>query len=172
MDSMQPTTLELDRQFRTMIRKFIVERDKIVVKQTLTLPQLNVLSMLDREGPLKAGTLSDELHFSPGAMTALCDKLVKDGYVSRQRPHNDRRIMLLSITARGKQLLQEVVPMQKEHMRLLFQGFSDEDVRCLLQLSSRVFQNLHGYSEAMKRRIEETLEPPGITDGETAAQSS
>ncbi|WP_282935906.1 MarR family transcriptional regulator [Paenibacillus sp. RC67] len=152
MDAPSHTTIvQMDEQLRTMIRKFVAERDKVVVQDTVTLPQLHVLMKLKQQGPMKAGQLSDELQFSPGAMTAICDRLVKEKYVTRERPQKDRRIMLLNLTDKGTQLLKATASVQSEHLRWLFRGFSEEEMSMLHSFSERLFHNLDGYSEVLLR---------------------
>ncbi|WP_051621150.1 MarR family winged helix-turn-helix transcriptional regulator [Paenibacillus sp. UNC451MF] len=137
------TIVQLDDQFRSMIRKYVAERDKVIIGDTVTLQQLHVLTRLKQEGPMKAGRLSKGLQFSAGAMTAVCDKLVKGNYINRIRPQNDKRIMLLSITDKGERLLKEAASLQRAHLKLLFDGFSEKEMQMLYSFSHRLHHNLN-----------------------------
>jgi MarR family transcriptional regulator, organic hydroperoxide resistance regulator len=157
-DSSQLDDEAVDREFRRMIRRFVVERDKVIFLERLSLPQLEVLNKLQREGPLKAGQLSEDLHFSPGAMTALCDKLVAAGMVARHRPEQDRRTVLLEITEHGLHLLNILEPIRGISVDLLLKGFTAKEKQQLQQLSLRIHENLEGYSAAMINQLATVLE--------------
>jgi DNA-binding MarR family transcriptional regulator len=56
------------------------------------------LDILDQEGPMTAGRLAERARLSPGAMTALLDRLEKRGLARRTRDTQDRRRVLVEAT--------------------------------------------------------------------------
>jgi DNA-binding MarR family transcriptional regulator len=58
------------------------------------------LDILDQEGPMTAGRLAERARLSPGAMTALLDRLEKRGFARRIRDTKDRRRVLVEVTPR------------------------------------------------------------------------
>ena len=56
------------------------------------------LDLLDQEGPMTAGRLAERARLSPGAMTALLDRLEKRGFARRTRDTTDRRRVLVEVT--------------------------------------------------------------------------
>lgn len=118
---------ELDYYFRKMVRKFVVERDKIAIEGLVSLPQILILRMLDQKGPQKAGELAEELDFTTGAITALCDKLVRAGLVERARTEIDRRIVIVRITEAGTTFLKRNEGIKGKFPGVLFDGFTEEE---------------------------------------------
>lgn len=57
---------------------------------------LRALNLLEH-GPLAAGEMGAELGLTSGSMTALVDRLVKAGYVSRQAAEDDRRKVMVHL---------------------------------------------------------------------------
>src|SRR5215475_11349333 len=53
------------------------------------------LDLLDQEGPMTAGRLAERARLSPGAITALLDRLEERGLARRTRDTGDRRRVLL-----------------------------------------------------------------------------
>jgi DNA-binding MarR family transcriptional regulator len=155
MTAKLPLDIELDETFRKMIRKFVVERDKVLINDEISPPQLVVLSKLYMEGPQKAGALSEALDFSPGATTALCDKLVDGGYVFRTRPDSDRRVMMLQLTDRGIQFIERLHGSKSDSRGILFQTFSEDEKRLMLDFCKRVVGQLHGYSDVLMKEFNE-----------------
>lgn len=56
------------------------------------------LTMIEAHGPLTPGRLSQLTGLTPGAVTALVDRLQVRGYVTRQHSQDDRRRVLLAAT--------------------------------------------------------------------------
>jgi len=56
------------------------------------------LDILDQEGPMTAGRLAERARLSPGAMTALLDRLEERGLARRARDTEDRRRVLVEVT--------------------------------------------------------------------------
>lgn len=152
-DNRHSLDVELDETFRRMIRKFVVERDKVIIKGEISPPQLVVLGKLYKDGPQKAGVLSEELDFSPGATTALCDKLVDSGYVYRTRPESDRRIVLLHITEKGADFCNQLHSSSPDSRDFLFHDFTEEEKLTMLELCGRVLDKLPNYSDVLNQQF-------------------
>ena len=56
------------------------------------------LDILDQEGPMTAGRLAERARLSPGATTALLDRLEEKGLARRTRDAADRRRVLVEVT--------------------------------------------------------------------------
>ena len=67
-------------------------------------------------------------HRSKSTVSALADKLVKLGYVQKQRSSEDSRVVLLTLTERGL-LLQPVMQTISDRLAVhMTKGFSQEDI--------------------------------------------
>jgi MarR family transcriptional repressor of emrRAB len=69
---------------------------------------------------------------SPATMTRTTDALVSRGLISRVPSEQDRRRMILRITAEGEALVRRMLPGAFDHMRTLFAAFSREARAALL----------------------------------------
>src|SRR3954453_5669585 len=59
---------------------------------------LRVLDITDQRGQITAGELAREARLTPGAVTAVVDRLEKAGLMRRVRDESDRRRVLLELT--------------------------------------------------------------------------
>ncbi len=66
------------------------------------------LDVLEERGPLTASELAAACHLSPGAITALVDRLERAGFVRRVRDDEDRRRVLVELTAAARQAVWEL----------------------------------------------------------------
>lgn len=68
----------------------------------LTEAQLAVLEVLGDNERMKPSDLTPLLATSPAAVTMLLDRMEKNGLIQRERDGNDRRIVWVSISAKGR----------------------------------------------------------------------
>ena len=70
----------------------------------ITGPQLWVLKTVFKSGELPLGELSQKMYLHPSTITGVVDRLEKKGYVSRDRGREDRRIVMVQLTPKGRRL--------------------------------------------------------------------
>jgi DNA-binding MarR family transcriptional regulator len=71
----------------------------------ITGPQLWVLKTVFKNGSLPLGELSQKMYLHPSTITGVVDRLEKKGYVSRDRDRQDRRVVMVQLTPKGKRLV-------------------------------------------------------------------
>ncbi|NJN98357.1 MAG: MarR family transcriptional regulator [Anaerolineales bacterium] len=76
----------------------------------LTVSQFGVLESLYHLGPLSPGDLSTKLLKSGGNITLVIDNLEKQGLVQRERDTVDRRMIIVSLTPAGRDLIGKIFP--------------------------------------------------------------
>src|SRR5208283_5802705 len=79
-----------------------------LIRGGITTTQLLVLECLSACGPCKMNTLVGALKVKFSAVTTIMDRLVKTGFVIRQRGQEDRRTVFVALSAKGKKILLEV----------------------------------------------------------------
>ncbi len=83
-----------------------VKFDRLFREHGITSPQYNVLRILrgNKDGLPSLEIASQMISCVPD-ITRVLDRLEKPGYVARQRSTEDRRVVIVKITANGKKLL-------------------------------------------------------------------
>ena len=84
--------------------------------------------MLDRERRTTMGNLSRTLDIDNAAITRLVDKLEKKALVERSIDPDDRRQMLIAITAEGLDQAAVVKKIAKAANRKIKEGFTEEEI--------------------------------------------
>lgn len=83
-------------------------------------------------------------HISDGAASKLCDRLAKDGLVTRKRAENDRRRQVVVCTQEGADALGEAAASAREACGTFFACLSSEERRTLLDLLNKLKGNDQG----------------------------
>ncbi|MEV5942201.1 MarR family transcriptional regulator [Streptomyces sp. NPDC051994] len=90
----------------------------------LSMPERSALSRLDRTGPTTSSALAREAQITAQAMGATLSVLQERGLVERHRDPDDGRRVVLSVTAAGRQALQDK---RNERAELLSRALSSGD---------------------------------------------
>src|SRR6266513_1084874 len=95
----------------------------------LGLSDFGVLEALLHKGPLPVNTIGPMVDLTPGSSSIAVDRLVAKGLVSRVESTEDRRVRIVALTPRGKDL---IVPAFRKHagqMKRVFSELSPEEIR-------------------------------------------
>jgi MarR family transcriptional regulator, 2-MHQ and catechol-resistance regulon repressor len=103
----------------------------------LGLSDFGVLEALLHKGPLPVNTIGPIVDLTPGSISIAVDRLFEKGLVSRVESTQDRRVRIIALTPRGKDL---IVPAFRKHAGQMRRVFSE--------LSP---QELHGLEVALKK---------------------
>lgn len=87
----------------------------------LTFSQYGALDILYHLGPLPLGQIAEKILRSEGNMTTVVDNLERRGLVRRERNERDRRVITLSLTDTGRQIIEEVLP---QHIQAIIEEMS------------------------------------------------
>jgi DNA-binding MarR family transcriptional regulator len=96
-------------------------------------------------GELSASELAGCADVAPGTATQMLDALAAHGLIERTRSERDRRIVLVSLTARGSDLVTTRRARYKHHWDRALAGFSAEELRiaaAVLDCTHQVFDEL------------------------------
>src|SRR5580700_165097 len=97
----------------------------------LGLSDFGVLEILLRKGPLPVNTIGPIIDLTRGSISIAVDRLVAKGLVSRIESAEDRRVRIVALTPRGKDL---IVPAFRKHagqMKRAFSELSSDELRAL-----------------------------------------
>ncbi|GIO88151.1 MarR family transcriptional regulator [Paenibacillus faecis] len=134
--------LEVTTMFRTLIRGITQEWNKRGGEYNLSFPQFKMLHMLSRSGPQRVSTIAEKLGLTSAAITGLTDRLVSEGYVLRARDDSDRRVVYITVTELGKEIVDQVIQGQEESNRTIFSTLDDGDIQHLKRIFSRMIAYL------------------------------
>src|SRR5580692_3532373 len=71
-----------------------------------------ILEVLLNKGPLPVNTIGPKVHLTPGSISTAVDRLLDKGLVSRVESSEDRRVRIVSLTPKGKEL---ITPIFRKH---------------------------------------------------------
>lgn len=75
------------------------------------------------------------------ALSRIVDRLIVQGYVSREKSDEDGRAVRLSLTVEGARLTREIVPLAKHYEVVACNCFTKTEIKLLRVLLNRLYDN-------------------------------
>ena len=133
---------DVSRMLSDVMRKFLKRQTKEVVQGNISLPQVFILDVLKDRPSMRMGELAGYLSVSMAAVTGIADKLVKSGFVLRGSVPGDRRVVNISITAKGRKVIQRHNRARHKAIMDMFGHLSAEDRGKYLEILTKIHQHL------------------------------
>jgi MarR family 2-MHQ and catechol resistance regulon transcriptional repressor len=93
----------------------------------LTVTQFGALEALLHLGPLNQRELGQKLLKSGGNITLVIDNLLKNGLVEKVTDPNDRRAVIISLTKKGREFIEDLFPQHLERIKEEFSVLTSEE---------------------------------------------
>ena len=104
----------------------------------LTFSQFAVLEVLYHKGDLRVSEIIDKILSTGGNMTVVIDNLTKENLVKRCVDPEDRRVSLISITEKGRALINEIFPKHLDNVSEIFEVLTVEEKKNLISLLKKL----------------------------------
>ena len=95
--------------------------------------QMNVLMHLYYRGPSEVMALGDLLQVSPAGASQVVERMVQGGLVQRSESPDDRRVRLVHLTERGRQVVDESIAARQRWVEQLVASLSTEQRQLVCQ---------------------------------------
>ncbi|WP_256760400.1 MarR family winged helix-turn-helix transcriptional regulator [Cohnella sp. WQ 127256] len=100
--------------------------------QNLTGPSINILLLLENEGPLRVGDIGAELNMVDSNVSAICSRLEKMDLVSRVRVKDDQRVVQIQLTETANERMQDIRSNVGDFQQLFVKNASPQDLEDIL----------------------------------------
>ncbi|MBM7585133.1 DNA-binding MarR family transcriptional regulator [Bacillus pakistanensis] len=127
--------------FHEINRGFYSVLNNEIAQLGITVKQLLVLRTLKEEPDISLGELAERLQVGCSTMSGIVDRLVKAGYLFRERSEKDRRSLLIRLTEKGAEKQKECDNIFIEQMSKIL-DIPDKDLEQLLQLHHLLIEKM------------------------------
>lgn len=108
----------------------------------VTGPQRLVLRIVGRFPGMPPGEIARMLHFHPSTLTGIAERLERQGCIRRRTDSQDRRRILLGLTAEGRHVNQSAEGTIEAAVQRTMQSASPEDLAATRRVLERLAQEL------------------------------
>jgi len=115
--------------------------DEQLRASNLSVARYTILRLLEDGEPRTLGYLSEKHFCVPGNITKLVSRMQQDGLIDKKTDETDRRVSLVTITAKGRALCDSASPDHRRFIQSLTAPLSGQDL-----------ETLRGYLETIAAR--------------------
>ncbi|WP_185741032.1 fatty acid biosynthesis transcriptional regulator FabT [Enterococcus faecalis] len=112
----------------------------------LSITEMHTIEAIGMYKKKTSSEVAKELSITVGTLTVAINNLVKKGYVERFRSEDDRRVVKLGLTKKGKLLFRVHQHFHREMVKNILKGMEQEEEQALL----RALKNLHDFLQEYK----------------------
>lgn len=112
--------------------------NKHLAEVDLTVSQFGTLEALYHLGPLNQRAIAEKLLKSGGNITMVIDNLEKSGYVTRKKDPHDRRAVLIHLTEKGDEFINNFFPKHLDKIKQEFSVLTDTEKKQLAAMCKKL----------------------------------
>jgi DNA-binding MarR family transcriptional regulator len=149
---------DVDQVLETIIYLYTESRritKELARRADLTGPQLTVVKMLEQIGDLSLSDLSGRIRAQNSTVTGIIDRMEREGLVTRERSKEDRRVVYIKLTTKGKRLAEDIPVEPMEIFRGALSSLSQTETRELVKILGKVARKVR---QTVRRETEEGQE--------------
>jgi MarR family 2-MHQ and catechol resistance regulon transcriptional repressor len=116
-----------------------------------------ILEALLNKGPLPVNTIGPKVYLTPGSISTAVDRLLGRGLVSRVESPEDRRVRIVSLTPKGKELITPVFRKHAAEIRKVFADASPKELRSLETILKKIGKRAESLGGNQTKTLKPTL---------------
>ncbi len=130
-------------KFLPAIQKELVKKGaSALTKGTITIPQMLLLQIVFAKNMCTMTDLSKNMGITKSAVTGLTDRLIRSKLTIRTRGIKDRRIVIISLTEKGKNLIKKILSERQQMIKKAFSVLTRKEQETYLNLIRKVYNGL------------------------------
>ncbi|GAH66899.1 unnamed protein product, partial [marine sediment metagenome] len=115
-----------------------------VLHMDISLPEIFVLGQLSSNEKPTMSELGRSISMDLSTLTRTVDKLVKKEFVARKRDPEDRRMVRVALTAKGRRIISRFEEARKKHIESILRQMTSPERRDLLHIFKTLHARIYG----------------------------
>ena len=120
------------------IKKFVFPEEWLKVDLAFSKQEVFALILLERRGEIIMSDIAGYVNVSMSTATGIVDRLVKNGYVERNRGDSDRRVVMIRLTEKGKSFADQIKNLGTRYFERISDALTEEERAFLFRIFSKV----------------------------------
>lgn len=110
---------------------FLYPEELLKLDMELSKTELFAILLVDRYGEIMMSQIADYVNIPMSTATGIADRLVRNGYLSRERSETDRRIVVVKLADKGKNMAERFKALVTDKAARLFEELTAEELQVL-----------------------------------------
>ncbi len=110
-----------------MLREFLKRENHELARGVISCSQMVALDYVSRHTSVKMSEISKVLSTKTSSASVLVDRLIRQGMLKRKHDEKDRRIVWISLTPKGKRVIDQILKQKRESIEVVFGRLSEKE---------------------------------------------
>ncbi len=128
---------KLDEMMPYVVRRLHQELAQSL-EEGITGNQFFVMKMINDRGQMTVSEVAEEFNVSLSAVTSLVDRLHKTGMVERRRSEDDRRVVWLELTERGRNIVGACLESRRRILRRYLDKLDEKELEFMIEVNEKI----------------------------------
>lgn len=124
------------------IKKLFFPEEWIELDLKFSKFELFSMLFLDKRKEITMTELVEYINTPMSTATGMVDRLVKNGYIKRERSETDRRIVILRLTEEGSQLIKRLKNLIYGYLNMVVDDLTEEEKQFMTNIVLKIMNNL------------------------------
>jgi DNA-binding MarR family transcriptional regulator len=132
------------------LKKLFFPEEWIELDMKFSKTEIFSILYLDKRKEITMTELVEYINVPMSTATGIVDRLVRKGYIARERSETDRRIVVLRLTDEGLRLIQNLKDLIYKYLDMILADLTDEEKQFLARIALKIVHNLENRLEPKK----------------------
>jgi MarR family transcriptional regulator, organic hydroperoxide resistance regulator len=120
------------------LKKLLYPQEWITLDLEFSKSELFTMLLVDRHDEVIMSTIADYINVSMSTANGIVERLVKGGYLNRDRSDSDRRIVVVRLTGKGKKLVDGLKSTIFEYVKRIDEALDDEERQLIFKIFTKI----------------------------------
>jgi DNA-binding MarR family transcriptional regulator len=135
---------EMAKMLPRMLREFSRRQEGILTRGNLAVSDIIVMDALLEMGTCTMGVLAKMLNLTKSAATVIVDRMIRKGFVRRERSNEDRRVVSVVLLKKGEDMIRRVNEERRNMLNEFYSALNESERKEYIKLLKKVFGSLSG----------------------------
>ena len=133
MDSANELSIEILEWSKTMMHHSMREFRQFMDEESLSFSQMHILMRLYHHNQAAVTEMGKRLGITNAAASQVVDKMVANGLIVRKEDLQDRRSRIISLTDKGRSLIEKGIRTRSKWMFSLIDGLTEDEKETVIK---------------------------------------
>lgn len=124
--------------FFNNFRGLFFPEEWIQLDEKFSKTELFTMLLIDRYGEINMSQIAEIVNLPMSTATGMIERLVKSGYVKRERSEEDRRIVAIRLTDEGKAIITQVKEIIYNFIEKIGESLTTEEIQMIVKVIEKV----------------------------------
>ena len=122
------------------VKKVVFPEEWLSIDFALSKQEVFALMLIDRRGELIMSQIAHYINVSMSTATGIVDRLVKNELIERTRSESDRRVVMIRLTDKARQIVSEIKNIGSHYIRVISEALTDEERDFLFKIVTKIIR--------------------------------